>query len=71
MDSSYASTEAHQDDTDRAAHALYEAEVHLHAAHQSKVDEWIRAAAARLHDAIACYEAALAASAPTTASLAA
>ena len=71
MVSRYASTDAHQDDTDRAAKDLYDAEVHLHAAHQSKVDEWIRAAAARLHDAIACYETALAATAPTTASLAA
>lgn len=46
-----------QAEKDGAARALYNAEVHLHAARQSRVDEWIAAAAARLHDAISRYDA--------------
>lgn len=33
-------------------HRMYDAEVALHIAHQTHVDEWIAAAAGRLHDAI-------------------
>jgi hypothetical protein len=36
-----------------AARRLYDAEVQLHAAHQSHVDNWITAASDKLHDAIA------------------
>jgi hypothetical protein len=36
----------------RAANALYDAEVALHIARQTHVDEWIAAAADRLHEAI-------------------
>ena len=61
MDSRDTSTRAIQNETDSAARALYDAEVHLHSARQSRVDEWIDAAAARLHDAVVRYEAALAA----------
>ena len=61
MVSRYASTDAHHDDTDRAAKDLYDAEVHLHAAHQSKVDEWIRVAADHLHEAILRYDELIAA----------
>ncbi len=48
--------------TDRVATAgrrLYDAEVALHHAHQSHVDEWISAAADRLHEAIVDYELAI------------
>lgn len=43
---------------DNAARALYDAEVALHAARQTQVDEWIRAASDRLHEAVLRYEAA-------------
>jgi hypothetical protein len=36
----------------RAAHALYEAELALHDAHQTHVDQWIQAASDRLHTAV-------------------
>jgi len=41
-----------------AAHALYEAELAAHDAHQTHVDEWIGAAHDRLHAAVALYSAA-------------
>jgi hypothetical protein len=43
---------------DHAARALYGAEVALHDAHQTHVDEWIGAAHDRLHTAVALYSAA-------------
>ena len=43
---------------DHAAHALYQAELALHDAHQTHVDQWIGAAYDRLHAAIARYTAA-------------
>ena len=36
----------------QAAHALYEAELALHDAHRSQVDQWIKAASDRLHIAV-------------------
>ena len=53
-----ASTTVLNPERDSAARALYDAEVALHAARQTQVDEWIRAAADRLHDAVLHYEAA-------------
>jgi hypothetical protein len=50
-------SQALQNEKDGAARALYDAEVQLHAARQSKVDGWIAAAAARLHEAISRYDA--------------
>jgi len=41
-----------------AAHALYEAELAAHDAHQTHVDEWIKAAYDHLHVAVVRYEAA-------------
>ena len=41
-----------------AAHALYRAELALHDAHQTHVDEWIRAAHDHLHAAVLRYAAA-------------
>lgn len=41
------------------ARRLYEAECALHDAHQSRVDEWIRAAGDRLHAAIVEHVAAV------------
>ena len=41
-----------------AAHALYRAEIAVHDAHQTHVDEWIAAANDRLHIAVARYLAA-------------
>ncbi len=38
---------------DNAAHALYQAEVAVHDAHQTHVDQWIGAAHDRLHAAVA------------------
>ena len=46
---------------DAAAQALYRAELAVHDAHQTHVDEWIGAAHDRLHDAIGQYLAAEAA----------
>lgn len=43
---------------EHAAHALYQAEVALHDAHQTHVDEWIGAAHDRLHAAVTRYTAA-------------
>jgi hypothetical protein len=40
---------------DRAAYALYEAELALHDAHQSHVDAWIQAASERLHIAVVAH----------------
>ncbi|MDT4934290.1 MAG: hypothetical protein QOK11_2182, partial [Pseudonocardiales bacterium] len=42
-----------------AERCLYDAEVALHIAHQTQVDEWIAAAAERLHDAIVAHTEAL------------
>jgi hypothetical protein len=39
----------------RAALALYQAELAVHDAHQTHVDEWIRAAHDRLHVAVTRY----------------
>jgi hypothetical protein len=39
-------------DCDRAAQAMYNAEVALHIAHQAQVDTWITATSDRLHEAI-------------------
>jgi len=41
-----------------AARALYQAELALHDAHQTRVDQWIAAAHDRLHVAVGRYEAA-------------
>ncbi len=41
---------------DVAAGALYRAELAVHDAHQTHVDEWIRAAHDRLHIAVVRYE---------------
>jgi hypothetical protein len=41
-----------------AAHALYQAELAVHDAHQTRVDRWIGAAHDRLHVAVTRYEAA-------------
>ena len=43
---------------DNAAQALYQAEVAVHDAHQTHVDQWIGAAHDRLHAAVALYSAA-------------
>jgi hypothetical protein len=50
-------------DTDAAtaARCLHRAEQALHDAHTTHVDEWISAAADRLHDAVEAYLAAVAA----------
>lgn len=42
-----------------AAHALYEAELAVHDAHQTGVDEWISAAHRHLHNAVTQHSAAL------------
>jgi hypothetical protein len=49
-----------QDRVQTAARCLYDAEVALHAARQSRVDEWIAAASNRLHEAVTNYRFALA-----------
>ena len=38
---------------------LYDAEVALHIAHQTAVDDWIKAAADRLHEAIEAHRLAV------------
>jgi hypothetical protein len=43
---------------DQAATALHEAELALHDAHQTHVDEWIQATSDRLHAAVVRYVAA-------------
>ena len=45
---------------DDAAYALYNAEVALHDAHQTHVDQWIAAAQDHLHLAVAKHSAAVA-----------
>jgi hypothetical protein len=50
-----------EDPCEVAARRLYDAEVALHTARQSRVDAWIAAAYDRLHAAIAEHRAALAA----------
>jgi hypothetical protein len=45
---------------EEAARRLYDAEIALHIAHQAAVDEWITAAADRLHEAILAHEHAVA-----------
>lgn len=47
--------EAALTDCDRAARAMYDAEVALHIAHQTQVDAWIAAASDRLHEAILAH----------------
>jgi hypothetical protein len=42
-----------------AEHSMYDAEIALHAAHQSHVGAWITAAADRLHEAIVEHTAAV------------
>jgi len=42
-----------------AERRLYEAEIALHIAHQTRVDKWIAAAADRLHDALVNHLAAV------------
>jgi len=42
-----------------AKRRLYDAETALHTAHTTHVDEWIAAAADRLHDAVEAYLAAV------------
>jgi hypothetical protein len=42
-------------DLEDAARRLYDAEVALHCAHQTHVDEWIFAASERLHAAVEAY----------------
>jgi hypothetical protein len=44
-------------DVELAARHLYDAEVALHIAHQTRVDAWISAAADRLHDALVAHAA--------------
>ncbi|HEY2041355.1 MAG TPA: hypothetical protein VGH11_01670 [Jatrophihabitans sp.] len=44
---------------DAAARRMFEAELALHDAHQSRVDSWIAAASDRLHDAIERHTQAL------------
>lgn len=51
-----------QDRLHDAADLLYAAECAFHDAHQTHVDAWIKAAADKLHDAIATHLAAVAAS---------
>jgi len=41
-----------------AAHALYEAELAAHDAHQTQIDSWIKAAYDHLHLAVVRYETA-------------
>ena len=45
---------------EEAARRLYDAEVALHIAHQTAVDEWIAAAADGLHRAIVAHKRAVA-----------
>jgi hypothetical protein len=51
-----------QDPVHSAADLLYAAECAFHDAHHTHVDAWIKAAADKLHDAIAVHLAAVAAS---------
>lgn len=51
-----------QDPVHSAADLLYAAECAFHDAHQTHVDAWIRAAADKLHDAVAAHLAAVTAS---------
>jgi hypothetical protein len=51
-----------EDRVRQAARRLFEAELALHDAHQSHVDQWIGAAADRLHEAVINYRFALATS---------
>jgi hypothetical protein len=51
-------------DVDEAARRLYDAEVALHVAHQTAVDEWIAAAADGLHRAVLAYQRAVGRSTP-------
>jgi hypothetical protein len=49
-----------QDRVHSAADVLYAAECAFHDAHQTRIDAWIKAAADKLHDAIAAHLAAIA-----------
>jgi len=42
-------------DIEAAARRMYDAEVALHIAHQTGVDQWVQAAADRLHEAIVAH----------------
>jgi hypothetical protein len=53
-------------DPARAARHLYDAECALHAARQSRVDEWIAAAYDRLHEAVEAHRAATASNWPSS-----
>ena len=58
--SNYRTAEAAADDRLHAAErCMYDAEIALHIAHQTHVDEWIAAAADKLHDAIVEHTEAL------------
>jgi hypothetical protein len=46
-------------DVEAAARRMYDAECALHIAHQTGVDQWVKAAGDRLHDAIVAYRRAL------------
>ena len=48
-------------DVEAAARRMYDAEVALHIARQTGVDEWVKAAADRLHEAIVAHRRAIAA----------
>lgn len=56
-----ATTSTH--DLETAARRMYDAEVALHIARQTRVDAWVTSAGDRLHDAIVDYRRALRASA--------
>ena len=53
-------THTSETDVEEAARRLYNAEVALHVAHQTLVDEWITAAANGLHEAVLAYQRAVA-----------
>jgi hypothetical protein len=53
-------THTSETDVEQAAHRLYDAEVALHVAHQTAVDQWIAAAADGLHEAVLAHQRAVA-----------
>ncbi len=52
-------SDADSDCVQAAARRLYDAEIALHIAHQTRVDAWIAAASERLHDAVVAHRQAL------------
>ena len=60
-DSDYGDNVRRTDYVSVCACHLYDAECALHAAHQSHVEEWIKAAGVKLHQAVGEYLAAVAA----------